>query len=1098
MALAEEYKRKIEANIKTLDYLEGTGVISTDRKHLAKEIFVFISSGGSGHKALAKLKQTIIRQVETYEVENQIMFLAVDTDKGELEEYETKGLFDSTEELILPYEGVHDSIKPEKILPQLKDWVHPDLWRSTGAEGVHSDQFGPDGAGANRQCGRVRLSQSATHGLLYTKLMHVQALLEKMNGVAEVKVFFLAGLSGGTGSGTILDLTFLTRHFMKKILGPVNYRRTTFSGYLFLPSACGRTHDQSEITRGNRNAYAALKEIDYYMTMTNREEHFRMDYGTNYANNVDITENVFDFCTLVEGVLYGGNFIPDNVDASRQIVADSILNIICADNAKTYDANEPGKTAFLVDSFLANVSQVSIASIQAKSDQLWPRDANYIYNVIGFSECVVPIDLLTVYITKKIYDKVYENFLRADDADEQRAVQFFHDCGLEFKELSGRKTCTKEQVLKDIQAQADEELKACGPFYMVNLTAKAAQLLEQSPEDYLQRAYKLQDSILGVTKKKGKRLEIFYKAAIEYLKKINKSLYEVYSYAIESLRECMERNAKLLTDTKEYQSHFGKTFCWSPIDLTPGKQATAAVEEYLNEIIDETQSRKKAQKFMDGLCSQREEWTNLAAKQGQVKFDAAHAIREYIKDNLKECVDTTLEEFLVKAYSGRKEAPVFVIDESNGREKCSSETKQAAREVLERLSNNADPLALTANFDLNDCISSAYLTLPDNCPWLNEAMENIANNYNIRNDNIFKSSARDRMVLCRLYAGVPAWALNWIAEAEEDYEAAHNEIGLHMDQGISGTNWDELPNLYPEKLWDMAQKKIRMREAGISQGIRENLERAKELCLLVANPSDSVYYDLTLLREDMSAETLYEAAGLNQTNEYKLREVLDILAGKGVMEIFKIEMVGMVMTTPEESRFSQEEKQAFRFDLACRTLRRFHKEYKMLEKTIKAVEGLSALIPKGQLALFIECLKWGLLVYDGRRGVWKLTVGNEKALGKCNEKFEKTYAHYYGYRLFEAQDDAAFDDIREGITCITDKATDEEYDAAKEQMEALKESLIEFKNAQNRKAKPWPQDSPFAEANGTAWPMASMDFEEEAGAKTGYIRSFYTNFIDNI
>ena len=59
MPLTREQERRIERNIQQLDYIEGTGILSDSRKELANEIFVFISVGGAGCKALQVLKKRI-------------------------------------------------------------------------------------------------------------------------------------------------------------------------------------------------------------------------------------------------------------------------------------------------------------------------------------------------------------------------------------------------------------------------------------------------------------------------------------------------------------------------------------------------------------------------------------------------------------------------------------------------------------------------------------------------------------------------------------------------------------------------------------------------------------------------------------------------------------------------------------------------------------------------------------------------------------------------------------------------------------------------------------------------------------------------------
>lgn len=1107
--------QKIYANIAQLDYLQGTGVITTHRKHLANEMFVFISAGGIGWKALVKLKQAIAGQVDSREVEKQTLFLAIDTANRELDERVEKNQLAVNEILKIPYAGAHDSIAPDKISPQLKQWVHEKLWSDTGGDG-HSPAFDGTGAGAIRQCGRVLFAQPALQNELYQKLSDIPGKLAEIGHACAIKVMFLAGIAGGTGSGTILDLAFLTRHFLKGILGQA-YATVRFSGYLFLPSACGNPKSPDAMAKGNRNAYAALKEIDHYMTMSNRHEHFQMNYGTVHASNIDIGENVFDFCTLVEGVGNGGVFFKDNEEISRQIVAESILNMICANNARV----EEGKEVFLVDSYFSNFPAQTEMKIEGHSDRTWPRDTNYIYSVIGYSSCIVPVDLLTVYVANKIFDEVFASFKKADDADEDAARNFLISCGLDVK--SFHRKCdggviNKEKLLKGIQAQADNEFKDYGPFYMTNLTKKASELIRQAPDDYMHKAERhisrrfLVDSFMSDRKTGWQAVYDLYEKAATYLEELNQKLYQVYTYVVNTLRELLEKNAKLLTGTKEYAEHFGKTFCWSPIDLTKGEQATKAVMDYLDDILDREEIKKKARKFMESLCSQKEAWTELEAprERGAARFDAAKAIRSFIDENLKICINTTMEEFLVKAYSGQKDAPVFETDPGSGREICSQQTREAAQQILERLNNGASPLVQEAGgYHLWESYSNIYLTIPSDCPWLYEAVSDIAANYGIESGNIYKSSAKDQVVLCRLYAGIPAWALYWTAGAEEIYEGSNETgpytVGLHMDQGKEGTDWANFPNLYPEKLWTEAQRRVRTRENKISAAIRENMQKARSLELLEQDRKQPSYFHIFLLNGEYSAEELFEMAELNIAKQYSFLQILQILAGKEALSLFEISYSNMVMSTTDS--LSGQELETFYFDLACRIIRRFYQKYKLLEKTVPVIEELkeivdSVTVPSGDLALFIKSIKWEIIQYDSRRNVWKVKAGDEQKMGVALDgRIQQICAHYHGFRAFCELDQKMLDKIKHMVEKIENEASDEQFDQADAVIASLKTSLKELRNADEEDVKPWGEKSPFAKSgNDSPWPMATLDFEEQAGGseKARYIREFYSNLIDNM
>ena len=94
MGLTLEQQNKVDANLKMLDYLEGTGILSDNKKTLVNEFFVFIGSGGTGCKALAHLKKEMKKQVHSDEVRKKTMFIAVDTAHNELDQYVRDGKFE--------------------------------------------------------------------------------------------------------------------------------------------------------------------------------------------------------------------------------------------------------------------------------------------------------------------------------------------------------------------------------------------------------------------------------------------------------------------------------------------------------------------------------------------------------------------------------------------------------------------------------------------------------------------------------------------------------------------------------------------------------------------------------------------------------------------------------------------------------------------------------------------------------------------------------------------------------------------------------------------------------------------------------------------
>lgn len=1113
MALTDQQKIQIQANIRKLDYLEGTGVLNGGRKHLAKELYVFISAGGVGHKALSELKRTIVREVDSEDIKKQVMFFAVDTAIQEMDNCVEGEEFTNDEIMKIPFDGAHDSINPRMMLKQFDSWVNPQLWAETGGEGSNSKFFGGTGAGAMRQCGRVLFAQSAAQEMLEKKLSGISNMAAQMGAdapVSKIQIFFLTGISGGTGSGTIVDLAFLTRHYLKNILGNIMHK-VSFSAYLFLPSACSDAQvSAQEAVNGNRNAYAALKEIDYFMTLTDRNEHFTMDYGTVSAANVEVSDNIFDFCTLVEGVGEGGHFLLNKARTAREIASLSILNIICADNANTKGKEE----VFLVDSFLSNTTQQAKSKISSHSDSQWPREANYHYSVIGYAACVVPIDLLTVYAAKKVFDEVFSKFRNAEAANEDAAAVFLSDCGLDIDSLSKKyKNYQPSQMRQDVKAQSDAYFKAYGPYYMVNLTKAAYDLILNAPANYKHKALGKQSGLFA-DRQKWEIIERIYDVASEELLTMNDQLYTVYTYVIKTLQDLLENNAKLLTETSERNEIFGKSFYWSPIDLTNGSNATIAVTQYLDDIMNPQETKKLAAKFVQDLCEQKEKWTGLQKEQGKgtISFDAAKEVRDFISENLTTVINTTLESFIVKAYSGNKDAQVSTYDDQNN-EIYSRETREAADTILKRLSTNAVALVSTTNtFHLSECYKTAYLTLPARCKWLRKAVEDLSSTYGIDRGDIYGSSTEDSMVLCNLFADVPAWGLYWTSGAEDAYEGSNGPqaVGLHIEQSPRGRNWADMPNLLPRGKWTEMQKEKRQRENAIWDDIQKKMQKMLELGLLKKDLQDDVFYDISFFETKENGDELFSEAELNKNNRYSMQEFLSVLLDKRKLSTKKVEFTNMIMNTTDKFENSNEEEE-FHFKMACNVIRKKMDDRQRLNETIRKVEELepilqnhnNAVIDISSLLNFINAIKWELLTFNSRKRQWigkpediEIVVGSP-----LGDKLEQQCAHYFGYRAFINADQDSQNEYVEKVKAIEKNATDDELDAADERIKVLKKSLTALVKASKKSDKPWPEGSPFTTANESAWPMATLDFEERA-SMSGYdataIRKFYNELTANM
>ncbi len=142
-----------------------------------------------------------------------------------------------------------------------------------------------------------------------------------------LQVFILTGIAGGTGSGAVIDLTYLIRNTVESMPGNLDNpgcfvpARSQYCGFILLPPT-GVSTDPLYIDRGNRNGYAAMKEINYFMGIRERGDSYEMTYGN--GQRVCSRKNIFDECWLVGDT--GGIVFSDPREVAINDLAATLLN----------------------------------------------------------------------------------------------------------------------------------------------------------------------------------------------------------------------------------------------------------------------------------------------------------------------------------------------------------------------------------------------------------------------------------------------------------------------------------------------------------------------------------------------------------------------------------------------------------------------------------------------------------------------------------------------------------------------------------------------------------------------------------------------------
>ncbi len=284
---------------------------------------VLIGVGGTGHEVLARVRRLV---EETYGSLNNfplISFLIIDTDK----EYKVTSpnaagsAFKDAEKIWASVSGsqVRDILDNMQNYPWISRWFPTELERNITAIEA--------GAGQIRGCGRFAFFynyhkiQKAFNQAADRVKGHETYMLNKY-GIKVVttglNVFVVGSLSGGTGSGMMIDLGYCVRHWLKGQSSP-------------LITAIAPTPEAfAGINVGDRvlaNGYAAMMELSYFSD-------YRTEYVAQYSNSLmdEIRQNLppFDFTYLV-GTKNGESEF--NLNQIRELIAQNIFLDLTSDFA---------------------------------------------------------------------------------------------------------------------------------------------------------------------------------------------------------------------------------------------------------------------------------------------------------------------------------------------------------------------------------------------------------------------------------------------------------------------------------------------------------------------------------------------------------------------------------------------------------------------------------------------------------------------------------------------------------------------------------------------------------------------------------------------
>lgn len=411
MGLDQDFKNRIKESLS----LEEGGRLHAiaDKARAVNAPVLIIGLGGSGVDSLLATKKMIYDTIERERKSDgklsdkpqNIEYLAIDTDESyKRKSYHGIKLNETAGEIrIYQMSNVKQTLAAPQNLPEyISEWLDTSL---------DNDKV-INGAGAVRQLGRLLLMQNIAdlNSILEAKIKKVTAGFED---TVPLYVFIIAGISGGTGSGTFIDVPYIVRAMLEQVS---SRRPIQQIGILFLPDVNAEKSGISGVTKSSlyANGFAALKELDYLMNIEHVGDKFEIKYGSlTVGRKNDRAVKPYDICLLMSSKDKNGA-APVNGDASYEmvtrVVAETIFNFVLSDDGAD------NFQSFAIDSWLSNESR-NISVYQTEmGDRRHP--VSYVYSIAGAASAKLPMDDVMSYLAYKMYQEV-QNFWdqRPSDAD---------------------------------------------------------------------------------------------------------------------------------------------------------------------------------------------------------------------------------------------------------------------------------------------------------------------------------------------------------------------------------------------------------------------------------------------------------------------------------------------------------------------------------------------------------------------------------------------------------------------------------------------------------------------------------------------------------
>jgi hypothetical protein len=387
MALGKNAAERLESEL----LLSKGGGIYYDAARVdadAETASLFIGLGGTGADMLIRIKNEVKRRMVLPQVNGKIVgdtptnvgFLSFDTDKSTQAKTWGVASFDQfgSEFCSLSVDNLPSVVAERRRSAESGDPV----W--SWYDGMDS-VLALDGAGGYRQLGRLMLFENVNK--VYKTIQDkVKKLVD--GGITRVMVFIVTGIAGGTGSGTFIDMAYLTRSALENL----GVRNVRLFGYIVLPDV--------NLLKGGHpdrlwaNGFACLKELDYWMCpgADEQNDRFVQKYGSQVEVN-SITSRAFDYCHLLSAQDMEGK--PLSYDKVISSMAENVFAYIAGEVGAQSSGNSSMSSMYdNIDNYMMTLSSKA------------PLPGCYRYLAIGTHKLEIPYEEISTLLAIRLFEKL--------------------------------------------------------------------------------------------------------------------------------------------------------------------------------------------------------------------------------------------------------------------------------------------------------------------------------------------------------------------------------------------------------------------------------------------------------------------------------------------------------------------------------------------------------------------------------------------------------------------------------------------------------------------------------------------------------------------